>query len=90
MVDNSELVGLVKRTNDLLLVLVKAQMREVLERELTDTKRKKLYELTGAGIPTKTLSQRVGMATGIISETWQRWEQVGMLVKEKGKYRRIL
>ena len=46
--------------------------------------------MTGRDLSVKQISTKVGMSTGTISRTWQRWEQLGILVKEKGQYRRVL
>lgn len=81
---------LLQRTNDLLLILVKMQLRAVIEAELSDPKKKALYNLTGSAMPVKKISQEVGMATGTISTTWQHWEAVGLLIKDGKSYRRVL
>ena len=90
MTDESELIQEVRRTNELLSALVKIQLRDVLESELADKKKKRLYELTGGSLAVKEISKKVGMATGPISQTWQGWERLGLLIKEGKKYRRVL
>ena len=69
-------------------VLAKRQIGEALDDELADAKKKKLYDLTGTGIPIKQISGKVGMSTFGISRTWQRWEQLGMVIKDGKAYRR--
>jgi Predicted transcriptional regulator len=81
---------LLQRTNDLLETLVRLQLRPIIESELSDTKKKKLYELTGGSLPIKQISERVGLATGTISQTWQRWEDAGLLIKNGKSYRKVL
>ena len=66
------------------------QLRPIIESELSDTKKKKLYELTGGSLPIKQISERVGLATGTISQTWQRWEDAGLLIKNGKSYRKVL
>ena len=85
-----DLSSFLQRTNDLLLILVKMQLRAVIVAELSDPKKKSLYELTGTALPVKKISEQIGMATGTISTTWQHWEDVGLLIKDGKSYRRVL
>lgn len=87
---NSDVGALLQRTNDLLLILVKTQLRTLIEAELSDSKKRELYSLTGTSIPIKKISQKVGMATGTISATWQHWEEVGLLIRDGRSYRKVL
>ena len=84
------LAELLTRTNELLSVLVKAELRSALSTELADGKKRKLYELTDGERTTRDLAPTVGMSAASISRTWQSWDEVGLLVKRNGKYRRIL
>lgn len=86
---DSEIVSLLKRNNELLTVLAKAQLSELLEKELADPKYRKLYELTGKNAPVKQIASKIKMATGVISATWQRWEQMGIVVKDGKSYHRV-
>jgi hypothetical protein len=91
MINSQVDVGsLLQRTNDLLQILVRVQLRAVIEAELSDPKRKDLYELTGGSLPVKQISEKVGLGTGTISRTWQHWEDVGLLIKDGKSYRRVL
>lgn len=85
----NEVVSLLERSNELLAVLVKAQLSEVLEKELADPKQRKLYELTGKNVPIREIAKKTGTSTGAISRTWQRWERLGVLIKEGKQYRRV-
>lgn len=88
---NSEKVeSLLGRVNELLLILAKTGLRDVLATELDEPKKRKLYELTGKGLPVKELTKKVGMSTGAISKVWQTWEELGLLTKRNGKYWRSL
>jgi hypothetical protein len=89
-VDSQELAGLIRRTNELLTVLAKKAMADVLETELAKPKYDELYRLTGGDLPVKAISQKVGIAVGTISVTWQKWEELGLLVKDGHRYRRVL
>jgi predicted Rossmann fold nucleotide-binding protein DprA/Smf involved in DNA uptake len=81
---------LLVRTNELLSVLVKAELRKVLDTELKDPKKKKLYELTDGERTVRQLAPVVGMSAGAISMAWQSWDEAGLVVKRDGKYRRVL
>jgi Trp operon repressor len=84
------LVELLTRTNELLSVLVRAELRNALSTELADSKKRQLYELTDGERTTRELAPKVGMSVATISRTWQGWDEAGLLVKRNGKYRRIL
>ena len=86
---NSEIVSLLRRNNELLTVLAKTQLGEVLEKELSDPKHRKLYELTGKNVPVKQIASKIKISTGVISQTWQRWERMGIVIKEGKQYRRV-
>lgn len=90
MVEEGSLVLLLRRTNELLEVLVKLQVTDVLQAELADPKKKQLYELTGGSLAVKAISSKIGMATGVISGNWKRWEQMGLLIKDGKSYRKVL
>ena len=87
--EENSVVSLLQRNNELLTVLAKAHLSEVLENELADTKHRKLYELTGKSIPVKQIASKIGIATGTVSQIWQRWERKGIVIKEGKQYRRI-
>ena len=87
---NQEIVDLLRRNNELLMILAKSALAGVVQRELGDAKNRKLYELTGGELTVKQISQKIGLAVGKISQTWQRWEQLGLLVKDGRQYRRAL
>jgi hypothetical protein len=89
MSDNNDVITMLSRTNELLAVLVKAQLAPILERELAKPDHRKLYELTGGDLTVSQLSTKIGMATGTISTLWNRWEQLGLLVKTGKRYRRL-
>ena len=90
MIDESNIVPLIERTNDLLEVLVKLQLGDVLRDELADPKKRQLYEMTGGAMAVKAISTKVGMGAGSISRQWQRWEQLGLLIKDSKSYRKVL
>lgn len=89
MQSNNELVALMRRNNELLTILVKTALSDVVERELKDPKKRKLYEFTGK-LTVREISKKTGIAAGTISETWQEWEQLGLLIKDGRQYRKAL
>ena len=89
MNDQDEIITLLRRNNELLAVLVKAQLRSVFVSELADGKKKKLYGLVGDSLTGLQMSKKLGMSTGAISGILKSWEIQGILVKEGCKYRRI-
>ena len=90
MTENADIAGLISRTNELLTVLVKLQLQDVLDAELADAKKRKLYELTGGKLAVKAISAKIGMSAGAISGHWMRWEKLGLLNKDGKSYRRLL
>jgi len=88
MNENTDVAALIRRTNELLTVLAKTQLSAVIESELADAVKRKLYEYTGS-LGVKALTTKVGMSAGTISGHWKRWEQLGLLVKEGQSYRRL-
>jgi hypothetical protein len=85
-----DVVPLIRRTNELLAVLVRNVLAPVLREELRTPQRKELYRLTGSDLPVKELAKRLGISVGSISGVWRRWEELGLLVKDGQRYRRIL
>ncbi len=85
-----EIETLIKRTNELLTVLVKSELSGILETELSDVKKKKLYDLTGKSLTGRQISEKISMSIASISRTWCHWEEVGLLIKDGKKYRKIL
>ena len=90
MTEEAQMVPLIKRTNELLEVLVKVQLGGVLRDELADPKKRQLYELTGGSLARPAISTKVGMSGGAISGHWKRWEQLGLLIKDGKSYRKVL
>lgn len=85
-----DLIQLLRRANELLTSLATQALRPVLDEELAKPKLKQLYKLTGGELPVTAISKMIGVAAGVISETWQRWERQGLLVKDGKRYRKVL
>ncbi len=88
MTTQSDALAVLKRIELLLTALVKKQMAAVLEEELRDPKKRELYRLTGK-YTSRELVARTHSSPKTISQLWQRWESLGLLVKDGKKYRKI-
>lgn len=84
-----DIVARLRRIEDLLTALVKSKLTSVIEQELSDPKMKKLYELTGE-CTVRELKKKTGFAIGTISRIWQRWENLGLIVKDGKRYRKVV
>lgn len=73
------------RLIELVEALLRTRISELLERELDDPKKKKLYELTGKK-QVRELSRLTDLSTGAISGLWQRWYSKGILRKQGKSY----
>ncbi len=77
-----------QRSNELLTVISKTLLSDALKNEVKNKKMAKLYELTGSDTRDE-ISKKIGMSAGAISAVWQRWETLGLLIKDGKSYRRI-
>jgi len=71
------------RLIELTEALLRTRISELLDKELNDSKKRKLYELTGRR-KIRELSKLTDLSTGAISGFWQRWHSMGIL-KKQGK-----
>ncbi len=71
------------RLIELIEAILRTRITELLDKELDDPKKKKLYELTGRKKIVE-LSKLTDLSTGTISGLWQRWYSMGIL-KKQGK-----
>lgn len=84
---NDQLAKHLQRNNELLLVIAKVLLARTLSEELASDKLKKLYDLTGKST-VKEISASLRMSVKTISDAWQRWEKMGLLIKDGKSYRR--
>lgn len=77
------------KIKDYLEALVKINLIRILENEFKDSKFKTIYELTGVK-SIKEISKKVNISTGAISNLWARWENLGILIKEGKRYRKVV
>ena len=76
-----------KRIEELLTIIAKAQVSSRLKERLADARMRKLYELTGKHT-VRELEKKTGINKSTISSIWKEWEIEGLLLKEGKKYKR--
>jgi len=89
MSEESDALAVLKRIELLLAALVKKQMSSILEQELSDDKKRELYLLTGKKTMRELVAQ-TNSSSATISGLWQRWESLGLLVKNGKKYVKVV
>lgn len=85
----SEELKTLQRIAELLETIARQQLASVFSEHVSTPKLKQLYELTGVE-PVESLSKKVGLSTGSISQTWQKWEAVGLLKRDGKRYRKVI
>ena len=75
------------RTEELLKIVVRQMLQETLDRELHDHNLRLLFEQTGS-LAQDELVKSTGISAGKISNLWQRWESMGLLVKDGRRYKK--
>jgi DNA-binding MarR family transcriptional regulator len=70
-------------------VLVRIQLAPILDRETSDPRSAQLYELTGE-VPAKEIAKKLKCSMTTVSDSWKRWERLGLLVKEGSRYRKVV
>jgi hypothetical protein len=83
----SELVAATRRIEQLVEILAKLSLRQVMAEELSDPIAEALYKATGTKTITE-ISAEIGWSAATISRTWTRWNRLGLLVKNGRSYRR--
>ena len=85
----SEVVKHLNRIEQLLVLMTKAQLASVFQKEFADPRMLQLYELTGTH-GQREIKKRLNMSANTISDAWKRWEQIGLLTRERQEYRKVL
>lgn len=83
MNNSNDVAALLKRANEPLSILLKAQLGPVLTRETAEQEQRELCELTGGNFTVSEIPAKVGLSTGTIRGTvgkkWaagQNWKTV--------------
>jgi len=84
-------------TNDLLKEILKWQkiqglyaFKSLIPILLDSEKKKKVYEMSNGTLNVEQISKKAKVATGTISNWWNKWLAEGILYRERGKYIRIV
>jgi predicted HTH transcriptional regulator len=85
----SEILGSLKRIEKWLAIVAKTQLGPILQREIADKRMAELWQLTGKATQ-REVKTKLNMSADTISSAWQRWERLGLLVREGKEYRRVL
>jgi len=86
---NDEILASLSRLEASLEILIKAQLAPVEKAEIGNEKMAALYELTGSATQPE-IKKKLRMSANTISDTWKRWERLGLLVKDGNRYRKVL
>jgi len=89
MSDLSEVVKKLNRIEQLLVLVTRAHLAPVFEKEFADPRMFQLYELTGTH-GQREIKKKLNMSANTISDAWKRWEQLGLLTREGQEYRKVL
>lgn len=89
MDDDGEVLACLRRIEGLLHVLAKSQLRATMEQEFSDPKMRQVYALTET-LSARELGKKMKWSRMKISRIWQRWEELGLVIKDGSQYRRTL
>ena len=84
----TEELKILKRIEELLRVIARAQVSSRLKERFADPEMRKLYGLTGR-YTIRELEKKTGMSKSAISLIWKEWETEGLLLKEGKKYKKV-
>lgn len=85
----SEELEALRRIGELLGVLARRALADHLDEIMSDKNHRLILEQTGK-LTAKQLADKIGTSAMTVSRLWQRWEQIGLLVKDGKQYRRVL
>ncbi len=80
---------LLERHSELLSAILKAQLATIIDKELSDKKLERLYQLTG-NLKIKEIARKLSMGDKTITSIWQRWEMLGLIIKDSKGYRKVV
>ena len=88
MSDSEETLKVLRRIEQWVAMLAKAQLFPILKAELSDPRMAQLYKVTGT-LGQREIKKKLNMSANTISSSWKRWEQQGLLVKQGNEYRKV-
>lgn len=83
-----EVAELLRRNNELLVLIAKLMMAPTLQLELAEPKHRELYNHTGKKSQAE-VAKKLKMSATTVSQLWRRWEEIGLLIKDGKRYRRV-
>jgi hypothetical protein len=89
MIEQEKVITSLTHIEELLTVLVKRYLSEIIEKELSNSDMKELYTITG-NCSARQAAKKLDCSLGKISNIWQKWESLGLLVKDGKTYRKVL
>jgi len=89
MSEHDKIATRLQRIEELLTVLVKNQLSDVINKELNDPKKKKIFELTGK-YSASEIGKKAKTSAMTVSRLWQAWEALGLLIKDGKNYRKVI
>jgi len=78
-----------QRIEGWLAILAKAQLAPIANAELADPKMAQLYKLTGVATQ-REIKKKLNVSADTISDAWNRWERMGLVVRDGQQYRKVL
>lgn len=78
-----------KRVEELLTVIAKALLAPIAQKEFQDKKLAALFGLTGEATAEEAC-KKLGMGKGTVIETWSRWNDMGLVIKDGKKIKKSI
>jgi DNA-binding MarR family transcriptional regulator len=88
MTDYDEVLEILRRIEQWMAMIAKAQLAPLLEAELDDPRMAELYKLTGTH-GQREIKKKLSMSANTISDAWKRWERLGLIVREGHEYKKV-
>lgn len=89
MVSDSNSHASLRRIEGLLTTLVRLQTGPILEAQLKSDFERDLYALTGEKTH-REIQRQLKVGPNRISDTWKRWERLGLVTRDGQSYRRTV
>ena len=77
-----------KKTLEMLEALTKMKIHEILSKELKDSRKKEVYDMTGKS-NILNIVKATRFSAGKISSIWQEWHNMGIIKKDGKFYKKI-
>ena len=87
--DSDSTLERLDRIEHWLEIIAKTQLAPILEAELSDGRMSRLYDLTGKATA-KELAKKLNCSLTTVSDSWKRWERLGLVVRDGRGYRRVI